>query len=81
MLNWLKQFFVKERKEKIPKCYKCGLVASTMVFMEFKTMELEEIEDNILVQLCSHCHTELFVLYDKDYIPPIINKNRDDNNG
>ena len=47
MLNWLKQFFVKERKEKIPKCYKCGLVASTMVFMEFKTMELEEIENNI----------------------------------
>ena len=52
-----------------------------MVFMEFKTMELEEIENNILVQLCSHCHTELFVLYDKDYIPPIINKNGDENNG
>ena len=72
MFDWIKKIFVKEHKEKIPKCYKCGLVASTMVFMEFKTMELEQIEESILVQLCNHCHKELFVLYDKDYIPPLI---------
>ena len=47
-------------------------MASIMVFMEIKTIELEDIDDNILVQLCSHCHTELHELYDKDYIPPII---------
>jgi len=47
-------------------------MASHMVFMEIKTIELEETENNILVQLCSHCHIELFVLYDKDYIPPAI---------
>ena len=72
MFGWIKQFFVKENKEKIPKCYKCGLMSSHMVFMEIKTIELEETEGNILVQLCSHCHIELFEVYDKDYIPPII---------
>jgi len=72
VFGWIKQFFVKENKEKIPKCYKCGLMASHMVFMEIKTIELEETENNILVQLCSYCHIELFEIYDKDYIPPII---------
>ena len=72
VFDWIKRFFVRERKDKVPKCYKCGLMASIMVFMEIKTIELEEIDDNILVQLCSYCHTELHELYDKDYIPPII---------
>lgn len=72
LFDWIKKFFVKEQKETVPKCYKCGLMASHMVFMEIKTIELEETENNILVQLCSHCHIELFVLYDKDYIPPAI---------
>jgi len=72
MFDWIKKFFVKERKEKVPKCYKCGLIASHMVFMEIKTIELEETNKNILVQLCSHCHLELFQLYDKEYIPPLI---------
>ena len=47
-------------------------MASHMVFMEIKTIELEETENNILVQLCSYCHIELFEIYDKGYIPPII---------
>ena len=72
LFDWIKKFFVKEQKESIPKCYKCGLMASHMVFMEIKTIELEETEKNILVQLCSHCHMELFEVYDKDYIPPAV---------
>ena len=72
LFDWIKKFFVKEQKENIPKCYKYGLMASHMVFMEIKNIELEDMDDNILVQLCSHCHTELHELYDKDYIPPII---------
>ena len=47
-------------------------MASHMVFMEIKTIELEETDKNILVQLCSHCHIELFEIYDKDYIPPLV---------
>jgi len=72
MFDWIKKFFVKGQKEKIPKCYKCGLMASHIVFMEIKTIELEETNNNILVQLCNHCHLELFQLYDKEYLPPLI---------
>ena len=72
MFDWIKKFFVKEQKETIPKCYKCGLMASHMVFMEIKTIELEETNKNILVKLCSYCHLELIQLYDKEYLPPLI---------
>ena len=45
IIDWIKRFFVTEKKVKSPKCDICGLGAKFHMLVEFQTMELVEIEN------------------------------------
>ena len=49
MIEWIKSFFVvKEKQQSRPKCSNCGLGAKYLMLVEFKTIDLKEIEDKKL---------------------------------
>ena len=75
MIEWIKSFFVVEEKQKSrPKCSKCGLGAKYHMLIEFKTIELIEVEDKILIQICGGCYEEVYEIYNPSRKPPPIQK-------
>ena len=73
MIDWIKQFFVTDRKErKVPKCASCGLRATKYVLMEFKTLALEELEERILIKICDDCYDEIYERYNPNWLPPPV---------
>tara|TARA_R100000900_G_scaffold90898_3_gene70632 strand:- start:367 stop:630 length:264 start_codon:yes stop_codon:yes gene_type:complete len=75
MIEWIKSFFVVKEKEKgRPKCTVCGLGAKYHMLVEFKTLDLKEIEDKILIQICDGCYEEVYERYNPKRNPPPIQK-------
>ena len=73
MIEWIKSFFVVKEKEKgRPKCAICGLGAKYHMLVEFKTLDLKEIEDKILIKICDGCYEEVYERYNPDRKPPPI---------
>ena len=72
MINWIKKFFVTEKKESKPKCFICGLGAKYHMLIEFKTMELEEVNNKILIKICGGCYDKINERYNPKNEPPII---------
>jgi len=72
IIDWIKQFFVTEKKVKTPKCNLCGLGAKFHMLVEFQTMDLVEIENKILIKICSDCYEEVYERYNPDRKPPAI---------
>ena len=44
------------------------------MLVEFKTMDLKEIEDKILIQICDGCYEEVYERYNPKRNPPPIQK-------
>ena len=65
IIDWIKRFFVTEKKVKSPKCDICGLGAKFHMLVEFQTMELVEIENKILIKYV----VNVMKKYMKDIIP------------
>jgi hypothetical protein len=76
MINWIKKYFVIETKTKAggPKCSSCGLRATKYLLMEFRSFEMEEIDEKILIKLCDGCSTDLYNKYNQDWIPFPVTK-------
>lgn len=73
MIEWIKSFFVvKEKQQSRPKCSNCGLGAKYHMLVEFKTIDLKEIEDKILIQICDGCYEEVYERYNPQRKPPAI---------
>ena len=72
IIDWIKRFFVTEKKVKSPKCNICGLGAKFHMLVEFQTMELVEIENKILVKICGECYEEVYERYNPERKPPPI---------
>ena len=72
MINWIKKFFVTEKEQSRPKCFNCGLGAKYHMLIEFKTMELEEIDNKILIKICNGCYERINQTYNPKNEPPII---------
>ena len=73
MIEWIKSFFVTEEKQQSrPKCTVCGLGAKYHMLVEFKTMDLKEIEDKILIQICDGCYETVYERYNPERKPPPI---------
>ena len=56
MINWIKRFFVREEKTRIPKCELCGLGARFHMLIEFQTIKLEEVNNKILIRIVDGCY-------------------------
>jgi len=80
MIEWIKRFFVTEKKTKhTPKCEICKLNATNYMLIEFKTLELDEIEQKILIKLCNHCSKDIIDKYNPERRPtPIIKWNKEE---
>ena len=74
MINWIKKFFVTEKKQTKPKCFICGLGAKYHMLIEFQTMELEEVNNKILVKICDGCYDKTNERYNPKNEPPPIQK-------
>ncbi len=72
IIDWIKRFFVTEKKVKSPKCDICGLGAKFHMLVEFQTMELVEIENKILIKICGECYEEVYERYNPERKPPTI---------
>tara|TARA_R110001592_G_scaffold12326_1_gene59024 strand:- start:338 stop:598 length:261 start_codon:yes stop_codon:yes gene_type:complete len=72
MINWIKQFFVTEKKQTRPKCDICGLGAKYHMLIEFQTMELQMKDDKILIKICDGCYEEVYERYNPERKPPPI---------
>ena len=72
MINWIKQFFVTEKKQTRPKCDICGLGAKYHMLIEFQTMELNMNDDKILIKICDGCYEEVYERYNPERKPPPI---------
>tara|TARA_R100001015_G_C4615958_1_gene172015 strand:- start:1327 stop:1587 length:261 start_codon:yes stop_codon:yes gene_type:complete len=75
MIEWIKSFFVSEKKQPSrPKCCICGLGASHFMLVEFKKIDLTDVENKILIKICSGCYEEVYERYNPDRRPPFIQK-------
>lgn len=75
MINWIKEFFVvKEKTKGVPKCASCGLRATKYLLLEFRSLDMDNIDDKILVKLCNGCSTDIYQKYNKDWIPFPVTK-------
>lgn len=73
MINWIKSFFVTEKKrKKTPKCELCGLGAKLFMLIEFQTINLEELDNKILIKICDGCYEEVYERYNPQRKPPPI---------
>jgi hypothetical protein len=73
MINWIKQFFVVERKTTtLKKCNMCFLRADYFMLIQFQGINLEEIDNKILIQICESCYNEINERYNPHGIPPFI---------
>lgn len=73
MINWIKQFFVIERKTKTkPKCELCGLGAKFYMLIEFQSINLNELDNKILIKICDGCYDEVYERYNPERIPATI---------
>ena len=74
MINWIKQYFVNEEKETIPKCASCGLKATKYLLMEFKSLDMKSFEDTILIKICDGCYADIYQQYNPNWIPKPVKK-------
>ncbi len=72
MINWIKQFFVTEKKETRPKCNICGLGAKFYMLIEFQTVNLQDVDNKILIKICDGCYEEVYERYNPERKPPPI---------
>lgn len=72
MINWIKQFFVVEKKISRPKCNICFLGAKYHMLIQFQEISLNEVENKILIKICESCYNEVNERYNPDSIPPSI---------
>ena len=73
MIDWIKKFFVRDSKSKSkPKCEICGLGAKFYMLIEFQTMNLNELDNKILIQICDGCYEEVYERYNPERKPPPI---------
>ena len=73
MIDWIKKFFVKDNKSKRkPKCDICGLGAKFYMLIEFQTINLSELDNKILTQICDGCYEEVYEKYNPERKPPPI---------
>ena len=73
MIDWIKKFFVRDSKSKSkPKCEICGLGAKFYMLIEFQTMNLNELDNKILIQICDGCYEEVYERYNPERKPPAI---------
>jgi tyrosine-protein phosphatase YwqE len=81
MIEWIKKFFVSFEGKTIqpPKCQVCGLNATNYMLIDFKTLELEEIEEKILMKMCNHCSNDVMDKYNPERNPaPVIKWNKEE---
>ena len=76
MLEWLRKKFLiaKDKTPSRPKCDKCGLGAKYHMLIEFKSLDLKELEDKILIKICDGCYDEVYERYNPRRNPPPIQK-------
>lgn len=73
MIDWIKKFFVRDNKSKSkPKCEICGLGAKFYMLIEFQTINLNELDNKILTQICDGCYDEVYERYNPERKPPPI---------
>lgn len=73
MIEWIKRFFVTEKKSKNkPKCEICGLGAKYYMLIEFQDMSLVELDNKILIKICSGHYEEIYERYNPERTPPPI---------
>ena len=73
MINWIKKYFVVEKKTThTKKCNICYLRADYHMLVQFQRITLENVDNKILILICESCYNEINERYNPDSQPPPI---------